>query len=239
MSNIKTAEAEKLFEGVYRDVNIAIANELAKICDGLGIDFWEVKTAANSQPFCHIHDAGIGVGGACIPIYPQLVSEAAEKVKAESNLIRMARSINDSMPTYAVKRAMTLLHSHSKSDKTHLAVTLLGLAFRGNVSDTRFSPTYSVVNELKNYNVSEIRVHDPLVKRDPIIEKEENVVLYSDLNKAIEGADLVIVVANHNEYLNLDPHIMKNIVVYDGRRILDEKFRTNKEAIYESLGMGS
>ena len=75
MTNIRSAEAERLFEGVYRDANIAVANELAKICDRLGIDFWEVQTAANSQPFCHIHDPGIGVGGACIPVYPQFVLE--------------------------------------------------------------------------------------------------------------------------------------------------------------------
>lgn len=238
MTNIRSAEAEKLFEGVYRDANIAVANELAKICDRLGIDFWEVQTAANSQPFCHIHDPGIGVGGACIPVYPQFVLEAAQKVNAEGNLIRLARSINDSMPRYAVDRAMALLDRHRKRGKTHAVITLLGLAFRGNVSDTRLSPTYSVISELKKYDVSEIRIHDPLVERDSIIEKEENVVLYSDIKKAIAGADLVIVVANHSEYQRLNPDIMKNIVVYDGRRVLADTFKNSKRVVYESLGMG-
>jgi nucleotide sugar dehydrogenase len=238
MTNIRTAEAEKLFEGVYRDANIALANELAKICDRLGIDFWEVQTAANSQPFCHIHDPGMGVGGACIPVYPQFVLEAAKKVNAKGDLIRLARSINDDMPRYAVERAMALLGRHRKLGEHHLIITLLGLAFRGNVSDTRLSPTYSVINELKKYDVSEIRIHDPLVQRDPIVEKEENVVLYSDIKKAMAGADLVIVVANHNEYRSLNPDFIRNAVVYDGRRVLSDNFKNNKKVLYELLGMG-
>ena len=238
MTNIRTAEAEKLFEGVYRDANIALANELAKICDRLGIDFWEVQTAANSQPFCHIHDPGMGVGGACIPVYPQFVLEAAKKVNAKGDLIRLARSINDDMPRYAVERAMALLERHRNLGEHPLVITLLGLAFRGNVSDTRLSPTYSVINELKKYDVSEIRIHDPLVQRDPIVEKEENVVLYSDIKKAMAGADLVIVVANHDEYRSLNPDVIRNAVVYDGRRVLSDNFKNNKKVLYELLGMG-
>ncbi|HEY7108616.1 MAG TPA: UDP-glucose/GDP-mannose dehydrogenase family protein, partial [Nitrososphaeraceae archaeon] len=117
----------------------------------------------------------------------------------------------------------------------------LGLAFRGNVSDTRLSPTYSVINELRRYEYSEIRVHDPLVKNDPVLEKEkdENIVLYSNINEAIAGADLIIVVANHNEYRNLNPADMKNSVIYDGRGILDKSFVTDRDTTYESLGMGS
>ncbi|HEY7570674.1 MAG TPA: nucleotide sugar dehydrogenase [Nitrososphaeraceae archaeon] len=239
MSNIRTAEAEKLFEGVYRDVNIAVANELAKICDALGFDFREVQSAANSQPFCHIHDAGIGVGGACIPVYPQFVLEAARKANTDGTLIKLARSLNDSMPRYAVDRAMTLLRLHRTRQKKSPVITLLGLAFRGNVSDTRLSPTYSVIEELNRYEYSEIRVHDPLVKKDPVLEQKKKIVLYSDINKAIAGSDLVIVVANHNEYRNLNPGDMKNSVIYDGRGILNKSFANDKDTIYESLGMGS
>jgi hypothetical protein len=128
---------------------------------------------------------------------------------------------------------------HGRRQETPPVIALLGLAFRGNVSDTRLSPTYSVIQELKRYEYSEIRVHDPLVKKDLILEKEENIVLQSDINKAIAGSDLVIVVANHDEYRNLNPGAMKNTVIYDGRRILDKSFVTDKDTIYESLGMGS
>jgi hypothetical protein len=134
---------------------------------------------------------------------------------------------------------MTLLRNHRTRKKKSPVITLLGLAFRGNVSDTRLSPTYSVINELRRYEYSEIRVHDPLIKNDPVLEKDENIVLYSNINEAIAGADLIIVVANHNEYRNLNPADMKNSVIYDGRAILDKSFVTDRDTTYESLGMGS
>jgi UDP-N-acetyl-D-mannosaminuronate dehydrogenase len=96
-----------------------------------------------------------------------------------------------------------------------------------------------VIEELNRYEYSEIRVHDPLVKKDPVLEQKKKIVLYSDINKAIAGSDLVIVVANHNEYRNLNPGDMKNSVIYDGRGILNKSFANDKDTIYESLGMGS
>src|SRR5437764_14949526 len=114
MSNIRTAETEKLFEGVYRDVNIALANELAKFCELLGIDFWEAREGANSQPFCHIHKPGIGVGGACIPTYPQFILHTADKIKFACTITRLGRTINDSMPAYSVQRAIKLLNDGRK-----------------------------------------------------------------------------------------------------------------------------
>ena len=89
MSNIKAAEAEKLFEGVYRDVNIALANELAIFSEHLGVNFWEVRYAANSQPFCHIHKPGIGVGGACIPVYPQFILKTAKSLHVDCKLTKI------------------------------------------------------------------------------------------------------------------------------------------------------
>jgi UDP-N-acetyl-D-mannosaminuronate dehydrogenase len=145
------------------------------------------------------------------------------------------------MPSYAVKRAISLLKREGKHKKTPAGavITLLGLAFRGDVSDTRLSPTYSVINELKKYSILEIRIHDPFVIRDPILESEEKIVLYSDIKKALAGADLVIVVANHSEYRMLNPEIMGDAVVYDGRRILNDAFITNEQVVYESIGTGS
>src|ERR687895_2431069 len=92
--NMRTAEAEKLLEGVYRDVNIALANEMAKFCEKAGVDFWEAREAANSQPFCHIHKPGAGVGGACIPVYPQFILHAANMIGVDCNLVRYGRTIN-------------------------------------------------------------------------------------------------------------------------------------------------
>src|ERR687883_166964 len=185
IGNIKTAETEKLFEGVYRDVNIALANELAKFCEKVGVNFWEAMEAANSQPFCHIHKPGVGVGGACIPIYPQFILHAAKRSGIECRIISSGRNTNDAMPAYCVEQAIKLINR--TTDVSTCTVTLLGLAFRGGVSDTRLSPTYKVIEELKKLGVKEIRVHDPLVTSDPNL--SQDIILTSSISKATEDAD--------------------------------------------------
>lgn len=217
MSNIKAAEAEKLFEGVYRDVNIALANELAIFSEHLGINFWEVRYAANSQPFCHIHKPGIGVGGACIPVYPQFILKTAKSLQVDCKLTRSGRLLNNSMPKYCVRQALKLLKSKSSKN---LTITLLGLAFRGGVSDTRLSPTYDVVKELQKLKVKEIRIHDPLVKKDDLFSKYSNMFLFNDLDLAIKGADLIIIIADHDEYKKLNDTKIGKSVLYDGRGII-------------------
>src|SRR5918996_1680234 len=198
MGNIRTAEAEKLLEGVYRDVNIALANEMAKFCEKAGVDFWEAREAANSQPFCHIHKPGVGVGGACIPVYPQFVLYAAKKSGVECRIISFGRNVNDSMPAYCVEQAMKLIDG---SDLSKCTVALLGLGFRGDVSDTRLSPTYRIIEELKKVKVKEIRVHDPLVTKDPNL--PHDVVLTSDLSSVVKDADLVMLISDHSQYHNI------------------------------------
>ena len=216
MSSIKTAEIEKLLEGVYRDVNIALANELALLCDKIGVDFWETREAANSQPFCHIHRPGVGVGGACIPVYPQFVLHAAAAAGAECNITRLGRNINDSMPATCVRDALALL----AGDPSQSTVAVLGLAFRGGVSDTRLSPTYDLVSELKKLG-AKVRVHDPMVKSKNDSELPEDVMFTQDLGKAVEGADLVILATDHPQYRKLSKNELGDLPVYDGRGVLD------------------
>jgi len=217
ISNMRTAETEKLLEGVYRDVNIALANEMAKFCEKVGVNFWEAREAANSQPFSHIHKPGVGVGGACIPVYPQFILHTADIQKVDCNITRLGRNVNDSMPAYCVDQALRLLDGMDVSQST---ITLLGLAFRGGVSDTRLSPTYKVIEELKKRSAKEIRVHDPLVTSDPNL--SQDVILTSSLAQAIKGADLVILVADHPEYRGLAQEKLGGVPVYDGRGILDK-----------------
>jgi nucleotide sugar dehydrogenase len=234
MSSIKSAETEKLFEGVYRDVNIALSNELAIFSERLGINFWEVREAANSQPFCNIHRPGIGVGGACIPVYPQFILKTAKVLHIDCNLTKYSRLLNNSMPKYCVTQALKLINPKNIKKST---ITLLGLAFRGGVSDTRLSPTYEVIKELQDLKVKEIRIHDPLVKKDPFITTYDNIFLFSELSDAIKGADLVMVIADHEEYKKLNFEILKNIPLYDGRGIIDsENIISGK---YSSIGKNS
>ena len=218
ISSIQTAEAEKLFEGIYRDVNIALANELAKFCEATGVDFWEARSAANSQPYCHIHKPGIGVGGACIPIYPKFILGLAEQLNVRCDLTKIGRSINDSMPSYCVKQALQLV---KKGNPSELTVSVLGLAFRGGVSDTRLSPTYSVIKELKKYGVKKIKVHDPFVIEDPDLDSD--VILTSNLVECLRDCDLIIVTADHQDYHKLGKADFGEIPIYDGRGILSRE----------------
>ena len=232
MSSMRAAETEKLLEGVYRDVNIALANELAKFCEKVGVNFWEAREAANSQPFCHIHKPGAGVGGACIPVYPQFILHTADIRKVECNITRLGRNVNDSMPAYCVGEAVKLIDGTGVSQSI---IALLGLAFRGGVSDTRMSPTYKIIEELKKLKVKEIRVHDPLVTSDPSL--PQDIMLTSSLLKAVQGADLVILVSDHPEYRNLTQQDLGGTPVYDGRGILDtSKFA---EGRFASIGKPS
>jgi nucleotide sugar dehydrogenase len=221
LSSIKAAEAEKLFEGVYRDVNIALANELAKLCEKIGVNFWEAREAANSQPFCNLHKPGVGVGGACIPVYPQFVIDTARRLGVQCEITAQSRAINNSMPAYCVNEAVCLLEERSKKSISGAIVTLLGLSFRGGVSDTRLSPTYDVIDEFLNHKVGEIRIHDPLVAMDSRLSSYPvRVRLTNDIHNAIQDTDLVFLVADHQEYRLLDQKKLHGVPVYDGRGIL-------------------
>ena len=238
MTNIRAAETEKLFEGVYRDVNIALSNELAKFCEKIEVDFWEVREAANSQPFCNLHKPGVGVGGACIPVYPQFVLDTAKRVNVTCSITEQSRITNNSMPMHCVREAVKLLDKWGKKPLTESIITLLGLAFRGGVSDTRLSPAYDVIDEFSKLKVKEIRIHDPLVISNPRLSNQyPQVFLTSDLNKAVQDTDLVFLVADHPEYCSLTQEMFDGVPIYDGRGILH---RTKSfDSRLKTIGMAS
>ena len=227
MHNIRTAETEKLLEGVYRDVNIALANEMARFCEKVGVDFWEAREGANSQPFCYIHKPGVGVGGACIPVYPQFILDSARVVKVDCNITQLSRNVNDSMPAYCVQQALKLMGGASPAQST---IAVLGLAFRGGVIDTRLSPTYPVISELRKLG-ARVRVHDPLVKNDPALPAD--VPLTNDLKKAVKDADLVMLLTDHPQYNKLSQRDLGDAPVYDGRGVLD---RSKFDGRFASIG---
>ena len=223
LSSLETAEAEKLFEGVYRDVNIALANELGVLSEKLGVDYWEAMRAANSQPFSHLHRPGPGVGGACIPVYPVFVSASAKSRHAKTQLAKAARRINRSMPSLVAREAISYL----KGRQRHVAV--LGLAFRGDIADDRMSPTYDLLKELKRLRCV-VKVHDPLVRRD----MAGGYPVFADLAAALKGCQLVLLATDHRAYRDLDYKIISTAsgsepLVYDSRGILDRsKFPPGK-----------
>jgi nucleotide sugar dehydrogenase len=227
LPTLATAEAEKLFEGVYRDVNIALANELAEYCEKIGISYWDARHGANSQPFCHLHYPGTGVGGLCIPVYPKIVIEDSAKVGKSLKILEYSRRINDGMPKKCVNDAIKLLSK--KKNKLKGKVAVLGLGFRGEVTDTRLSPTYAVVSEFLKKEF-EVIVHDPYIINDPNLPK--NVILSSSLKDVTRGADLVFISSDHQMYAKLNSNSFSNakkpLVVFDGRNILNkENFKTS------------
>ncbi|MGQ9781199.1 MAG: nucleotide sugar dehydrogenase [Nitrososphaeria archaeon] len=210
LSSIKAAEAEKVFEGVYRDVNIALANELAKYCEEEGLDYWEIMNAANSQPYSHLHKPGVGVGGACIPVYPYFILKGREK---SLRLIHIARKINEQRPIEVVDKAVIEFRK-KYGDEGRCKVTVLGLSFRGDVADSRLSPTIDLVKRLLKLEC-EVVVHDPFTYKETNLPKKATFT--NDLFKALEHTNIVIIATDHSEYNGLT---LKEIKKYSSDKFL-------------------
>jgi len=238
VSSPTVAELEKLAEGVYRDVNIALANELAKLCSALGVDFLEVARAANTQPYCHLHSPGTGVGGYCIPVYPRFLLHAAAGVGLELPLTRLARGINASMPGYVAGLVDQVRAVLGLEDPR---VAVRGLAFRGGVDDTRLSPTYDLIDHMLKRGYRRIVVHDPYVRGDETLEKLE-IPLYQGLNEALEGSDIVVISTDHPEYRGLSLDAVRaaagreRMGLVDGRLIVEDWRNPPPGVVYAAVG---
>ncbi|MEW9109053.1 MAG: nucleotide sugar dehydrogenase [Cytobacillus gottheilii] len=214
LTSAVTAEMSKLMENTYRDVNIALANELAKISDKLGINALEVIQLANRHPRVNLHQPGPGVGGHCLAVDPYFI---IEKAPEESPLIINARRINNSMPEFVIEHVNKIVDSNAK-------IAVFGLTYKGNIDDVRESPAMDVVSLLqeKNYNLS---IYDPHVKQDQVGFK------LSTFEEAIDQADCILVLTDHNEFKRLDEvkihSKMRSPVVFDTKNCV----KINSEAI--------
>lgn len=221
LSSLANAEAEKLFEGIYRDVNIALANELADFCERVNVNYWEARKGANSQPFCHLHYPGTGVGGLCIPVYPRFVIESAAKIGQHLKMVEFARKTNDLMPVKCVNDSLKLLAKH-KIKPRGAKIAVLGLGFRGEVTDSRLSPTYTVVKEFQKKGCL-VQVHDPYISKDDDLPK--SVKLSPNLNEVVKNASLIFISSDHKLYSKLNSKSLSNarkpLLVFDGRNTLD------------------
>jgi len=232
-----TAEVIKIFEGIYRDINIALANEMSKFCDAIGVDFLEVRNAANSQPYCQLHLPGCGVGGHCIPYYPYFLLEVANQIGVPMTLTRTGREINESMPSYTVnllKQGMNLVERSFNNEK----IAILGAAFRGNISQCKNVPAKGIIREIENLG-ARVVVYDPLVSRDTI-ERELSVSVSDELEEALREASAMVIHTDHDVFKEIDlekaNQLMKSpAVIIDGRNIFDEK-QIPPEVVYLSVG---
>ncbi|MEM2934444.1 MAG: nucleotide sugar dehydrogenase [Methanocellales archaeon] len=215
LSSARAAEAVKVFEGIYRDVNIALANELYGVCEELGISALEVFEAANTQPYCHLHKPGCGVGGHCIPVYPYFIIHTS---KADTSLIKLARQINDSMPRVTVKLLESALaSSNGKLEDSNILV--LGLTFRGDAKETRYSPALEIIKLLRERGVN-VYAFDPMLSRGEV----ELYAAYCSPSMA-QDLDGIIIASDHTAFKNLDwGAIGKNMrrrIIVDGRQVVD------------------
>ena len=206
------SEAAKLAENAYRDVNIAYANELAKICTVLSIDVSEVIQLANLHPRVSILKPGLGVGGYCLPKDGWILVQSAKERGGESKLIPIARSINDSMPSHVAKRIrQEVLAASGKS-----AVGLIGMAFKENVSDTRNSPAVDLLHVLTSSDV-DVFVYDPLVRENYGGKKVDS------LDDLLELTDILVLCVGHDRVLNeLESRDLSEKVFVDPRNLLPE-----------------
>ena len=214
VSDATTAECVKLFEGLYRDVNIALANELATFTDELGVDVRAAIEAANTQPFCDIHDPGPGVGGHCIPVYPHFLIEPFDN---ETPLLETAREVNNSMPAFTIRK----LREELAADGVELAaasVLVLGLTYRPGVEETQTSPARPIAERLSAAG-ADVDGIDPLLDDTAEFDLKQ-----LPLSRASErDYDAIVMVTPHDDFEALDWDSMgrpAGSVVIDGRDTL-------------------
>jgi UDP-N-acetyl-D-mannosaminuronic acid dehydrogenase len=233
MGDATSAEAVKVFEGVYRDVNIALANELGRACEEWGLDADRVFAAANSQPYCDLHDAGCGVGGHCIPVYPQFVTDRFD----DASLVRTARSVNDGMPRHTADLAADGVRN-AGTDPAEARALVLGLTYRPDVAETRFAPTYGLVDRLRERGLTTY-LHDPLVDEATLAETGATPVTEPS---AVADVDVIVLATAHSVYDDLDLTGLRTTdtaVLVDGRRGFDQDRVEKAGLTYVAVGDGT
>lgn len=198
VSSPRAAELVKLLENTFRAVNIGLANEMALICDRLGIDTWEVIRAAATKPFGFMpFYPGPGLGGHCIPIDPHYLTWKVRTLDYQARLIEVASEINAGMPQHVVQKVVDALNEHQKSVKGS-RVLMIGVAYKRDVDDTRESPAIDIMRLLADKG-AEVSYHDPFV---PVLENIEGVDPLHSIDELVDAcaeADCVVVATDHSE----------------------------------------
>lgn len=234
VSDAATAEAVKVFEGVYRDVNIGLANELALMTDELGIDVTEAIEVANTQPFCHIHDPGAGVGGHCIPYYPHFLMGSFE---TETPVMRTARETNDEMPRYTAEHALDGLRAEDIALE-NARVLVLGLTYRPGVDEIRATPALPIIEELTDAGANVTAVDPVNTHREPFEEAGASLVSMDEIEAA--AYDAVVLVTPQESFEELDIPALgaseHRLVLIDGRQEL-KHLRDHDSIHYRGIGI--
>lgn len=224
VSSPAVAEMEKIFENTFRHINIALANEMAILCDKMGIDVWEVIDAAKTKPYGFMaFYPGPGLGGHCIPIDPFYLTWKAREYNYHTKLIELAGEINNSMPEYVITRAMQTLNEDGKALRG-AKVAVLGVAYKKDIDDVRESPVLKIV-ELLEHHGADYQVVDPFVASFRSCSKViETVKLTKEL---LNDADLVLVTTDHSDF-DYEMIAKESKVIFDTRNALKGIEKPNK-----------
>lgn len=215
VTDIRSAEMSKVVENTYRDVNIAFANELAKICRADNMDVYEIIRIANKHPRVNILQPGPGVGGHCISVDPWfLVGDYPDL----TNLILTARKINDSMPTHVLGRIRDIMREHKITDISKIGI--YGLAYKENVDDTRESPTLQLLERMDEHLAFGVKVYDPFIK-DRIVDHQ-----FMNFEDFLNEIKILVIITAHD-------HIKNSLDLVKDKLILDTKNICNFDGVYK------
>lgn len=249
-TTLMTAEVSKTVENAYRDVQIAFANEIALLCESLGVDVYDVRELVNSlpndpsvphaNPVRNMHFPGAGVGGHCLPKDTWLLMDGYKKYAKSvseypSSLLIGARYLNDWMPIHMVDLLEAALLEAGRTLKGAL-VCVLGYAFLENSDDPRNTPTLTLLKELERRGAV-CKIHDPYIEEDEGYNIEHN------LDDVLRGGDAVVLMTKHNEYRSVNPERLKSLlksrVIIDGRNMFDPGEFISEGFIFKGIGKGS
>jgi nucleotide sugar dehydrogenase len=229
MGSLKEAEACKVVENSFRDINIAFVNELALSFSKLGIDVVNVIDGAATKPFAFMaHYPGCGVGGHCIPVDPYYLIEYAKKNGFHHDFLSLARRINNQMPHKTVELMISGLNSIEKSVKGS-QIAFLGLSYKGNIDDDRESPAYEMLDELKKKGAI-LRIFDPYLPKKSTV---------NTLEEALRGADAILLATTHKEFKVITADLIKKHgikVLIDGRNFLNKEDFKKNDIYYKGIG---
>ena len=204
VTDIRTAEMSKVVENTFRDINIAFANELAKICRADNMDVYEIIKIANRHPRVNILNPGPGVGGHCISVDPWfLVGDYPNLAK----IIHMAREVNDSMPSFVLDRLNEVYFDAYKEKVDFSRVGLYGLTYKPDVDDVRESPTLQLLDLLSDEEKNKIKVYDPMVSKQ-IVKNQ-----YTEFENFIKQIDLLIIMVDHSHLQKVESSIKTKIIL--------------------------
>jgi nucleotide sugar dehydrogenase len=229
MKSIREAEATKTIENAFRDINIAFINEIAKSFDQLNIDIIDVIKGASSKFSFMAHWPSCGVGGHCIPVDPYYLIRKAEEVGFSHDFLKLARSINNDMPKYTVKLLQDSLNEIELAVK-NTTIGVLGISYKANIDDTRESPTYKIIESLKEKE-AKVLTYDPYVKSKS---SEKS------LKEILKKATAIIVATDHKEFIDklTDVYLKKYDIkaVIDGKNCLDKNKIKKAGIVYKGIG---